>query len=201
MTLDELALKYHTDKASNGHNYCEIYERYFDKRRNDPIVLLEMGVQFGYSIRLWLEYFPKALVFGVDVGNEHGITDPRYTHFVTSMTNAEFWKTSHLSFDLVVEDASHRARDTMQAFELVWPRVKPSGLYIIEDVQTWWDEWFQTDQYMDNGHVVRLLTGHLNWHGKSYPGKPNAQPFHLTPLETTINFIHCYHGLVIIGKK
>lgn len=71
-TLDQIACEYGTDKASvhptyKGHDYCRHYELPFAWIRDQPIKLLEIGVGGAESIKTWLDYFPNAKVFGVDI--------------------------------------------------------------------------------------------------------------------------------------
>jgi hypothetical protein len=67
LTLDELGLKYGTDKASLHHNYLNFYEGFVAPLRDQPLTLLEIGVFQGASLRMWREYFPYAKVVGVDI--------------------------------------------------------------------------------------------------------------------------------------
>ena len=40
MTLDELFHKHGSDKGTGGHNYTEVYQRYFKPLKDEPIRLL-----------------------------------------------------------------------------------------------------------------------------------------------------------------
>ena len=62
MTLDEIAIKYNTDKSSHFHNYCEKYNMYFSPKRNDELKILELGIQNGYSLKTWKEWEPDAFI-------------------------------------------------------------------------------------------------------------------------------------------
>ena len=52
-----------TDKSAQ---FLELYDRTFSSIRFRPIVLLELGVANGASLRLWKEYFPHAKIIGID---------------------------------------------------------------------------------------------------------------------------------------
>jgi len=152
-TLDQIATEQGTDKATShpivrdgkGHGYAPHYAAQFDAIRNDPIKLLEIGVGGGESIRMWLEYFHSARVFGVD--NVQG-TNPwntvgvgahlRYT-FVSGDQGCEtFWKCFVVDYGsnwgVIVDDGSHFSRDVITTFNAMWPRVAPGGFYCIEDL-------------------------------------------------------------------
>jgi len=40
-------------------HYFDIYENYFAKYRNKPVLMLEIGVLAGGSTRMWKSYFHK----------------------------------------------------------------------------------------------------------------------------------------------
>ena len=56
MTLDELAIKYKTDKSSLLHNYTEKYDRHFSHLREKDIKVLEIGIQDGFSLNYQIKY-------------------------------------------------------------------------------------------------------------------------------------------------
>lgn len=200
-TLDEIMIAHDADKGSRWHQYTERYEKYFQHPRNAPITLLEAGVQFGNSMRGWLEYFPNpdARFFGVDVGNTHKIEDPRYQFFLCDQTNADTLPLPML--DIVIDDAGHIAAPMMECFRHLWPKVKRNGIYALEDVAVFWDDDYHPSAPLGQMWLSQLI-GHVNLSGKRYYGKPKPNPdVDLTDLERTIDFVHFYRGLVIIGKK
>lgn len=160
MTLDEIAQHHQTDKASvftrtyaKPKDYCRHYEKLFAPLRDLPIKLLEVGVGGGESIRMWLQYFPNARVFGVD--NMHNTNqwdtpcaDPkgvsgahdRYTFVPGDQARPEFWEAFIAQhgggFDICVDDGSHINTDIIMTFIALWPTVKPGGFYAIEDLGT-----------------------------------------------------------------
>ena len=115
MTLDELAIKYGTDKSSLDHNYTEFYERYLPK---NPKKILEIGVLTGASIRMWKEYFPEAEIHGLDLFEEHSEPD---------IEGVKWWKGSQTNpyilhqlrnehFTVVIDDGSHNSIDQLISF-------------------------------------------------------------------------------------
>ena len=56
---------YDTDKEK-GHGYGSIYDKYFKDIKYDVKNILEIGTRPG-SIRLWLDYFPNANLYGIDI--------------------------------------------------------------------------------------------------------------------------------------
>lgn len=171
-TLDEIAIHYQTDKASQfsrtyakPHDYCRHIERFFEPLRDKPVKLLEVGVGSGESIRSWLEYFPNAHVYGVDIvsntnpWNTPGAkTHERYTFACGDQSKTEFWnkfvEVYGGEWSIICDDGSHLAKDIRQAFASMWPHVNSGGLYEIEDLNfdTTSIPWTQTlVSYMHSG--------------------------------------------------
>lgn len=147
--LDLLAQKHGTDKASvhpvKGHDYCRHYEQFFSPLRYLSFKFLEIGCGGGESMRTWLEYFPNAKVFGVDIVHStnpwntvgSGI-DPRYTFVTGDQTSETFWACFLADYGadwtVVMDDGGHFSNQIITTFNAMWPRVLPGGLYCIEDL-------------------------------------------------------------------
>lgn len=149
--LSELAIKHGTDKWGH-HYYCDIYQQYFDRLRDKPIVLLEMGFggyefpdKGGGSMKMWAEYFtnPKSELFVTDIydKNVSGF-DNRIDFFKISKENYEFLQS--VKYDIIIDDASHNSNDIITAFKDLFRTVKPGGIYVIEDTQT---SYWEVEQY------------------------------------------------------
>ena len=148
MDLDSLALHYNADKGSIGHDYCAtFYDDLLEPIRNDPVVLLELGVDQGASMRLWSTYFRNGLILGVDnFKGEWSVyrKDPRAD--LEQLRNVVLFECDqederlvdmvapYCPFDIVIDDCSHLTELTIASFTMLWPMLKPGGLYIIEDI-------------------------------------------------------------------
>jgi hypothetical protein len=64
--LQNLFDKYQCDKSSK-HSYHTVYEKEFEAIREEPINFLEIGVFKGQSLQAWLDYFPNATFYGIDI--------------------------------------------------------------------------------------------------------------------------------------
>lgn len=138
--LDELALKYGTDKGSTDHNYCPFYEKYLPAR-GTKIALLELGVWHGASLQMWQEYYPRSLIIGLD----HHAKSLGIPGIITVLaeqddaTQLGLLTEMYDEFDVIIDDASHISSKTITSFKLLYPHLKPGGLYVIEDLQTSYD--------------------------------------------------------------
>jgi hypothetical protein len=153
-TLDQLAIEHQTDRASvftrtwgKPHDYARHYDKLFTPLRDQPVKLLEIGVGGGEGIRMRLEYFPNAKVFGVD--NQHDTnpwdtvgakTHPRYTFSNGDQCDPDFWNVFIRllggDFGIIVDDGLHSNISVITTFNALWQHVKPGGFYAIEDLNT-----------------------------------------------------------------
>lgn len=159
MTLDQLGLKYGTDKASTGHNYCKTYDRLLAPWRGQPITVLELGIggeahadRGGQSLRMWREYFghPDAKIIGIDVYPKTLDLPPGVTVHHGSQDDSWLLATILAQQELptvIIDDASHHNVLTVRSFELLFPGfLKRGGLYLCEDVHTsYWKENYAGD--------------------------------------------------------
>lgn len=140
-TLDELGVKFRTDKSSIDHGYLDFYETLFAHRRHDPIQLLELGVYAGASLQMWDEYFthPEGHIIGIDCGilDDLPALGPRVRAYRSDQTKIPLaMSLGGVAFDIIIDDASHLSSKTIGSFLTWWPLLKPGGTYIVEDVST-----------------------------------------------------------------
>jgi predicted O-methyltransferase YrrM len=143
MKLAEIVKKYglSTDKTT-GHSYGDFYDAEFARFRDRPISLLEIGVQFGESLRMWLEYFPDALrIYGVDKDTSR-IWGTFPDNVVLVKADAYCSKTAEAfgRLDIIIDDGSHALIDQIKALRLYLPHLLPGGVLVVEDVQH--PDWF-----------------------------------------------------------
>lgn len=151
-TLDQIGIAHQTDKASQfsrtwakPHDYLRHIERFFEPMRQHPIKLLEVGVGGGESIRTWLEYFPNAHVYGVDIvqGTNTWNTvgskiHARYKFIHGDQSSKEFWiqflNENSVGWDIIIDDGSHTGEHIITTYYALWPHLLPGGIYEIEDL-------------------------------------------------------------------
>jgi hypothetical protein len=116
------------------HSYIDLYQRYMEK--TSDVDLLEIGVQFGYSIKMWEEYFDDSNIYGVDIDTSlvkfAGLTNV-YQCDATDESNIPKEIMSK-KFDYIVDDGSHRVEDQIKSFDILYPNIKDGGVYFIEDI-------------------------------------------------------------------
>ena len=161
MNLTDLADHYGSDKGSTKHRYTELYHMLFHPYRPRKINFLEMGLLIGGpehgvdkdrktedlpSIRMWLDYFPKARILGLDVSDFSWFEHERFSFHRCDMDDraeiAAAMDGIEGGLDIVVDDASHASHHQQNAFLEIFPKLKPGGLYVIEDLR-WQPETYE----------------------------------------------------------
>ena len=153
-TLDEIAVKYRTDKASvpytdqvysypshTAHHYTAVYDRMFSPLRDKPVALLELGVCTGASMRMWADYFAhrdsKLVGIDIDLSLLGGtISDPRVTLHEGDQSDTNLLGPPSRQFDIIIDDASHVSSKTIESFQAWWPYLRDGGVYIVEDTHS-----------------------------------------------------------------
>lgn len=133
-----------SDKGTK-HAYHLIYEPTIQKHREDPINFLEIGCFRGASTAAWIEYFPNATIYTMDIFtrvNEKDIeilNHPRVKWMKVNSTTKDvpkrIWEEwGDVEFDFVIDDGSHILKDQRDTFSNVYPFLKDGGTYWIEDL-------------------------------------------------------------------
>jgi demethylmacrocin O-methyltransferase len=225
MSLDELADKFGTDKATNGpdeHGYTLIYEQYLQPLKKLNLTLLEIGLSGGGSAQMWDAYFERAELHFLEIddrsfnkirpllserchlhqGDQSNPTDLQ--RLVTKIGKP---------LDIIIDDGGHTMEQQLTSFRELFPHVKSGGMYIIEDLHTsYWNMWggsgTQQSPAANEGTTVyflRKLIDDLNAIG-AYSGVanrttcPDAIKKKLSFYQTSIRSMHFYTSLCIIIK-
>ena len=145
LSLNEIGLKYGTDKASNSHDYLEFYERFFAPLRHSEITLLEIGVAQGASLKTWEAYFPNARIIGADILlSSKRFERARVAIELIDQSDLEDLvriAVKHGPFDIVIEDGSHMWEHQITSLRTLFPFVKHNGFYVVEDLHTNYGTW------------------------------------------------------------
>lgn len=141
--LDEIGVKFKTDKSSLLHNYLVEYEKEFPEPEKIEKVV-EIGLQRGGkwrtdkvspSVEMWKEFFPSAHIYGFDIKNLK-FKDRRVSFMNGDQGNIhDLNKLSDMigQVDFILDDGSHESNHQLITFIALWKNLKKGGLYIIED--------------------------------------------------------------------
>lgn len=142
--LESLFNKYGCDKSSK-HHYHTVYEKEFDSIRNEAINILEVGVFRGDSVRAWLDYFPNATIYGIDVFKRHTpqeidiLQHERVKWLKADSTNIAVRQSikkewPRIRFDIIIDDGLHTPAANASTLHNLYPLLKKNGSFYVEDV-------------------------------------------------------------------
>jgi len=160
--------------AAEGRGYAGVYECLFRRYRRDLRTILEIGIgtmiprahssmancalpgyRPGGSLRAWREYFANATIFAIDVQPDTQFDEDRIVTRLCDSTNQQSVQALMQrgefpsQFDIIIDDASHKAADQIATLVNFLPYVKRGGFYIVEDIQ----------EFIDHIDVVRKICG------------------------------------------
>ena len=141
--LTILANKYRSDKGTiegSSHGFSDVYDDYFDNIRTDCQNVLEIGVNDGSSLKMWYDYFPNAIIHGLDIDNKSQYDNDRVSCGILDQSNEDHLKQFvdgiNTTYDIIMDDGSHHMRDQQITFAYLFRLLKSGGIYVIEDLHT-----------------------------------------------------------------
>lgn len=149
--LNRLATLFLTDKWG-CHWYTQHYQRYFQHMKRQKINLLEIGVggyehadEGGRSLRMWKAYFRRGQIVGIDLHDKSHFSEGRIDIRQCDQTDSEALRrlsNEYGGFDIIIDDGSHISEHIIKSFHVLFPLLRPNGIYAVEDTQTaYWPGW------------------------------------------------------------
>ncbi|WP_448188454.1 hypothetical protein [Azospirillum sp. sgz301742] len=139
--LEQFARKHGASKMV--HDYLKRYDQHFHQRRHDVRRIIEIGLQAphqsGSSVHMWEDYFPNAVVHGIDInpacrGLEGGRVKISILNSADGAAVDAFIRENGSDFDLIIDDGSHWYQDQIDTFRNFFPHVRRGGHYVVEDL-------------------------------------------------------------------
>lgn len=132
-SLDKFGVEYGTDKSSLRHHYLSLYQLLFDGFRDD-ISILEIGVQFGNSLRTWHRYFPKAYILGID-SIDNGVEKDGFQIMIgDAYSGAALKQLQQQLFHILIDDGSHEPEHQRFFVTNYCHLLTGNGILIVEDI-------------------------------------------------------------------
>ena len=156
----------------------------------------------GKSLRMWRSYFPFANIYSIDIYEKSPIQEERIKIFKGSQVDEVFMDKVVKEIgdlDLIIDDGSHVNEHVITTFNLLFPRLKDGGIYVVEDTQTsYWKDMGGDSQNLNNPKTMmnyfKSLTDSLNNQEFLIPG------YQQTYFDQKIVSMHFYHNMVFIYK-
>jgi hypothetical protein len=198
--LPLLAQVYYTDKFD--HWYCEHYQRHLAPLRRKKIVLLEIGILGGSSLRMWRRYFSRGRIYGLDIADKSHHNERRIQTFRGDQNDEKFLRDVVTQIgrpDIIIDDGSHINSHVIKTFEVLFPLLADNGIYVVEDTQTsYWTRYGGTSEDLSGAPTTmcmlkRLVDGlnHQEFERADYT--PSYCDSHIIAM-------HFYHNLVFVQK-
>jgi hypothetical protein len=151
--------------AKNVHLYEDIYEKEFADLKEKEINILEIGVYKGASVDVWLDYFPNAQIYCVDVFTRlkpeeiDVLNRDRVYWYKADSTHPSFkgkidevWP--GVKFDIIIDDGKHTPQANANTFNNLIHTLAEGGTYYVEDVlllnqfkqSDWNHDWVRKDK-------------------------------------------------------
>jgi hypothetical protein len=145
--LEALYYRHQGRVAYKWHHYLELYDRHLGRFRGRSVRILELGIFSGGSLQIWKSYFGEhAIIHGIDI-------DPACVQFAEERVVPHIGSQADVGFleqvvarmggvDVVIDDASHKGRDQIASFEVLYPLLAANGVYICEDTRaSYWSQY------------------------------------------------------------
>jgi hypothetical protein len=211
--LDTIARDCGTDKSSDTHNYAVKYDKYFSEYRDKAIKFFEIGIQHGYSVKMWEEYFSQAEIYAIDIERDcKAFETKRVKVEIGSQNDPDFLKNvneKYGPFDIIVDDGSHHNESMYISFGTLFPLLKPGGLYVVEDLTCCYWPWIQKNVEDNFNKVIQKLVDHV--HASGFTGVGDRKNNHKDPVfaqdghrmdwwDENVEYVHVYRNIVFIKK-
>jgi hypothetical protein len=140
-----------TDKVTT-HSYHTMYGIFLTGLKDMPIKMLEIGLGCGMSygpgasVKVWKNYLhPNSEIWMAEQNAEciEKHKNEKSMEGIKTVTGDQSdpetlkrWvQETGGSFDVVIDDGGHMNVQIKRSFDVLWPTVKPGGMYFIEDLQ------------------------------------------------------------------
>ena len=166
--------KQQPEKSDKGtrHDYIDnFYCPEFTPIRNKQLYIVEIGIYRGRSLKLLRQWFTNANIVGID--NCSSLTASHWKEIAKMPDVGIIYDNAYSSrvvnifpdnsIDYLIDDGPHTIESQIACIELYWPKIKPGGKLIIEDVQ-----------YLDrDAHLFHELSKKLQCYSHLYDLRNN----------------------------
>lgn len=131
-------IKYKTDKVTHR-GYHRFYDYFLIPIKNNHMNVLEIGVDDLKSLKMWLDFFPNAYIYGMDI-NKKNYTYSRGYIFQGDQSKKKDLKKIVKKIGkckFIIDDGSHVPEHQLLSFNYLFDEcLEFGGTYIIEDIET-----------------------------------------------------------------
>lgn len=189
------------NKMTKWCHYFEVYHRHFERFRNKPVTILEIGVWGGGSLQMWKEYFgAECNIIGIDIMEEcRNYEEERIKIYIGSQEDREFLrkvKSENPSIDIIIDDGGHTMNQQIATFEEMYPHLAEDGVYLCEDLMTsYWQKY--DGGYKNPGTFIEYSKNFIDALNARYSLSPDLK---IDSLTSSIRSVHYYDSMIVLEK-
>ncbi|MHC5829578.1 MAG: hypothetical protein ACYT04_80075, partial [Nostoc sp.] len=124
--------------------FAQHYQKHFSPLRLKKLKILEIGVggydnlkAGGESLRMWKQYFPNSMIYGIDYVDKKHLEEDRIKIFQGDQSDEYFLKkvVSEIGdIHIVIDDGSSINEHRIKTFNTLFPALKEGGIYAEENI-------------------------------------------------------------------
>ncbi len=194
------------NRRIDAHGYSKIYEKYFEKIRNDNLKVLELGSFYGNAAGAFFYYFKNSSIYSGDICPDlFRYRSQRLKNFYVN-TSSEISIKNYLldsenKFNIIIEDASHTLKDQIISLFMLFKILSPKGIFICEELdfpETRKDMNIK-NEYPDLKNILKAIKSSKDFNSKYI--KEEDKKYFLENFETIEIFKGKINEVAIIQKK
>jgi len=185
-----------TLSGDKWYHYFDIYEHHFNRYVGKSPVIVEVGVQGGGSMEMWLNYFgPGVQVHGIDIDYQ---AVERCAHLpvkihIGDQANPIFWtqfKEQVPHVDILIDDGGHTWMQQLVTLNEMLFHLADDGIYLCEDIHTSYRPEYGRKGIPPFTESIKRLVDELN--GRHWR--------HETQFTRSVASMHLYESVVVIQR-
>jgi predicted O-methyltransferase YrrM len=169
----DLCLKHNTDKLK----YADLYYNILSDMRLQIKSIFEIGVYRGASLKMWREYCPNAKITAIDslyafrakherrnIWDYFNEEELKFFNIEimnqTEVDRLSAFASKYKPYDLIIDDGEHSSSSNKKAMEILYPLLRPKGIYIIEDAPTrcYYTEWVGNELDNEMEYITKSIS-------------------------------------------
>ncbi len=124
----------------DGHYYHKFYEKYFFKKKNDKMNILELGSFKGNAAAALYFYFKNSYIKSGDIFPDiFRYKSKRIENFLIDNSSEQELNEKILNrkdkFDIIIEDAGHYLKDQIISLFILFESLNSKGVFVIEELE------------------------------------------------------------------
>merc|ERR1719223_912846 len=199
-----------TSDKFTTHKYQTMYGMFLMSLKGQPVKFLEIGLGCdmtygpGARVALWKDLLLQAELWEAEY-NQECVESSRAkgqlngVHTLVGdqgdVGTVQRWVVeSGGNFDVIIDDGGHRNTQIRTSFDVLWPTLKPGGVYFLEDLQV------GRSQEYDDTHGTAVMADLVHDWTEQLLIRPGERSQQRWPLPQGLEFILCQKEACALGK-